>query len=222
VNEWELYRLQRGFVEQWDHDYEYVVFAWDWHGATEVAQKHMLIPKAADSPKFIPNESGYIRDYSNSTDFEANSDHSLRAARGGDTSTVCVLRRPLYASLGADDKLGWQHDYIDQATATPQGGWRGFPWPWGREYTISNVAWRGTVSNHRLMTHRILLKSGHWRWWEDDNTAGIASRSMGWIEMSINGSNLENPATRGIHSDGAGPMVRMTSRPFLIEGIDNF
>ena len=222
VNEWEMYRLQRGFVETWEHGYEYVVFSWDWHGVTEVAQMHFLIPKSEHSPKFIPNGSGYIRDFSNATDFELNGDHTMRSQRSDDTSTMCVLRRPLFMSYGADDKLGWQHDYLDQSTSTPQGGWRTFPWQWGREYSLANVGWRGAVSNHRLMTHQLLLRSGHWHWWEDGNTAGIASKSMGWVEMSVNGPSLDDPATRGIHSDGdAGPMVRMTSRPFWIEGIDN-
>lgn len=140
-NDWQVWWKWNGVGTQ-SHNikveagYEYIVFVYDRYGEIELAERHIILPKAEDLPKWPT--SILTRDFSNSTTFTINSSLYLNAYcekssnNGTENGIMMIIRRPLFESMGDGDRTGWQKVMDNNGSALPRG--KDYPFPVVRDY----------------------------------------------------------------------------------------
>lgn len=130
TNDWQVWWKWSGVGSQGHNirveaGYEYIVFAYDRYGSVELAERHIILPKAENLPQWGSNF--YTRDFSNSTTFTIDRNFNLNAyceksdSGGPENGIMMIIRRPLFDTTGAEDRTGWQLVMNNNGTEIPRG-----------------------------------------------------------------------------------------------------
>ena len=189
-NDWQVWWKWNGVGTQghWigiEPGFEYICFAYDRYGALELAERHFIVPEAANLPKWV--SSYYNVDFSNSTLFEVNRSMQLNARctkssnNGGENGIMMVIRRPLFMSTGVADRTGWQLTYNNNSTSVPRGGNYGITLELNYQYMVLCSTGMGGFSTHHFNGWNKTLEVAGW-----DGDASIEAESCGRCQWSHN------------------------------------
>lgn len=194
TNDWQVHWKwngpgSQGHNIQIDPGYEYIMFAYDRYGSLELAERHFIVPEAANLPKWGANV--YNQDFSNSTLFEVSRSMAANARctksndNGDQNGIMMIIRRPLYMSVGAADRTGWQLIYNDQGTAIPRGSNYGITLEYNYQYMVLASCGNGGFSTHHFNGWNKTFQTAGW-----DDDATIEAESCGRCQWSHDRTKL--------------------------------
>ncbi|QYW05468.1 hypothetical protein pEaSNUABM25_00112 [Erwinia phage pEa_SNUABM_25] len=194
TNDWQIVWKWTGVGSQGhniqiDAGYEYIVFAYDRYGDLELAERHFIVPEAANLPQWAANL--YNADFSNSTLFTV--DRALRcnayctktSDNGTQNGIMMIIRRPLFMSTGSADRTGWQLTYNANGPSIPTG--RNVPiyFESDYQYMVLCATGNGAVSTHHFNGWNKTFDVPGW-----DSDAGIEAESCGRCQWTHNRQQL--------------------------------
>ncbi|WOL24675.1 hypothetical protein fHeYen902_329c [Yersinia phage fHe-Yen9-02] len=180
--------------------YEYIMFAYDRYGDLELAERHFFVPKAANLPKWGANL--YTHDFSNSTTFTVNralvadAFCTTNANSGNQNGIMMIMRRPLFDSIGLDDRTGWQLVLDRNGTSMPGGANYSFPLAKNYQYMIMASASDGSIGSYHINAWNRVWDAAGAGW----NNASLGATSLGWVGFLYDGSSIN---VTGITTNGA-------------------
>lgn len=166
-----------------DPGYEYIMFAYDRYGSLELAERHFILPEASQLPKW--GSGIYNADFSNSTlftvdrNFYANAFCTKSSDHGTENGIMMIIRRPLFMSIGPEDRTGWQLVYNDQGTSVPKGSYYGITLESDYQYMVLCSTGNGGFSTHHFNGWNKTFETSGW-----DSDATIEAESCGRCQWS--------------------------------------
>lgn len=188
-NDWQMFWKWKGAGTQGHNitiepGYEYIVFANDAHGVVELAERHFIVPARENLPKWPSNY--YNVDFTNSTLFETNRAFSTNCWApdsgngGGNAGIMMIIRRPLYMSLSAEDRTGWQLVYNTQSTTIPNGSNYAQTMLDDYQYMVLCALNNGGFSTHHFNAWNKTFDNRQWTASSDAGIDAVSSARASW------------------------------------------
>lgn len=224
-NDWQVWWKWNGVGTQ-SHNikvepgYEYIVFAYDRFGDIELAERHIFLPKTEDLPKW--SSGFYSRDFSNSTTFTIDRNFYLNAYcekssnHGNENGIMMIIRRPLYETLGAGDRTGWEKIYDGNGTTIPKGRNYNIPCVKDYQYMVLCSVGDGAYSCHHFNAWNGAFDMV-WEGLFEADSGGRASWTEGLVTLMQSGNSggrTFDPYIDEFRSDPIG-VFQVWRRPIL-------